>query len=258
MADVESQTGQRKGFLPRTTKIIEAAFSGISIDRPIVIISLLQVAVYVLSCAMSFGVEPAKPVLYQLGATHGPDLSRFQIWRLIMPVFLHSCMFHLLVNILLILHIGLDKEAKYGKAKFLLLYFSSAIMGNMLTILMSPCSLAVGASTAGFGLVGSIITEICLGWNELDEHARRMHALGLTVSGALMFLFSYGEGVDVWGHLGGFICGVSVTCELNKGNMNLSRWFLLAMFASRIVCVSIVILTILRVFFGLPVPMGCL
>lgn len=66
-----------------------------------------------------------------------------QAWRLLMPVFLHVGIVHLLFNVLFILvsdftkwyqrtphhifiqHMGLDKEIKYGKRNFLILYFTS-------------------------------------------------------------------------------------------------------------------------------------
>merc|ERR1719359_2438997 len=150
---------------------------------------------------------------------------------------------------------GLDKEIKYGRRNFLILYFASAVMGNMTTILMRPCALAVGSSTAGFGLVGSILAEILLVWPKLDERTRQMYTLDITVFGALMILLSYGQTVDIWGHLGGFVCGVAVTCEFNKGLRDLPAWFNLTLNGTRTVCTGIIILTVARVFLGLPLPM---
>ena len=256
MSDIESQRVLGAG-IPRTGRLIDVAFPNISLDKSIVLITLVQVGVYILSCAMSSAFEPTERVLYQLGATYGPAIRHFQAWRLIMPVFLHVGIVHLLFNILFILHMGLDKEIKYGRTNFLMLYFSSALIGNMFTILMRPCSLAVGASTAGFGLVGSILAEILMVWHKLDERTRNMYTLDITIFGALMILLSYGQTVDIWGHLGGFVCGVAVTCELNKNIRDLPQWFGLVKEGTRTMCIGIVALTLIRVFLGLPMPMGC-
>ncbi|XP_026189881.1 rhomboid-like protease 3 [Cyclospora cayetanensis] len=256
MSDIESQRDLGAG-LPRTNRIIDVAFPGLSMDKSIVLISLAQLGFYVLSCAMSSAFKPSGRVLYQLGATYGPAIRHFQAWRLLMPVFLHAGIVHFLFNTLFILHMGLDKEAKYGRRNLLILYFSSALIGNMFTVLMHPCSLAVGASTAGFGLVGSILAEILIVWHKLDDITRNSYMLDVTVFGALMILLSYGQSVDFWGHLGGFVCGIALTCEFNKHIRDLPSWFGLVLNGARTICLGIAILTVSRVFFGIPLPMGC-
>ncbi|CDJ42724.1 rhomboid-like protein [Eimeria tenella] len=197
MSDIESQRVLGAG-IPRTGRLIDVAFPNISLDKSIVVITLAQIAVYIMSCAMSSAFEPTERVLYQLGATYGPGIRHLQAWRLIMPVFLHVGIVHLLFNVLFILHMGLDKEIKYGRTNFLILYFSS-------------------------GLVGSILAEILIVWHKLDERTRNMYTLDMTVFGALMILLSYGQTVDIWGHLGGFVCGFAVTCEFNKNIRDLPQ-----------------------------------
>lgn len=257
MTDIETQTALEAGTERTGGKLIEVAFPNLSMNKSIVWITLAQIAFYILSCVMSLAFEPAERVLYQLGATHGPGVQHFQVWRLVMPVFLHVGIVHLLFNALFILRMGLDKETKYGRRNFLILYFFSTLIGNMFTILVHPCSLAVGASTAGFGLVGSTLTEMLIVWNSLDEKKRITYTLDMALFVALLILLSYGQTVDTCGHFGGFVCGIAVTCEFNKNIQDLSRGFNLIMNGSRIICVVIVILTVARVFFGLPLPMGC-
>ncbi|KAL8427812.1 hypothetical protein Efla_005420 [Eimeria flavescens] len=197
MSDIESQRVLGAG-IPRTGRLVDVVplyYYYHIISRSIVWISLIQVAVYAISCAMSSAFE--------LGCFDF-DKAAYS---------LHPQ------------HMGLDKEIKYGKRDFLILYFSSgesepllleflannrlaALIGNMLTVVMRPCSLV--------GLVGSILAEILMVWHKLDERTRNMYTLDITVFGALMILLSYGQTVDIYGHLGGFVCGVAVTCEFNK------------------------------------------
>ncbi|CDI76923.1 rhomboid family domain-containing protein, putative [Eimeria acervulina] len=196
MSDIESQRVLGAG-IPRTGRLIDVAFPNISLDKSIVLITLVQVGVYILSCAMSSAFEPTERVLYQLGATYGPAIRHFQAWRLIMPVFLHVGIVHLLFNILFILHMGLDKEIKYGRTNFLMLYFSSGCRCQYSGIwYANVASLLLINSLETkhlIGLVGSILAEILMVWHKLDERTRNMYTLDITIFGALMILLSYGQ-----------------------------------------------------------------
>ncbi|KAL8275680.1 hypothetical protein Esti_000243 [Eimeria stiedai] len=95
-------------------------------------------------------------------------------------------------------HMGLDKEIKYGKKNFLILYFASAGFGTS----SASCHHGnVGKDISLTGLVGSILAETLMVWHKLDERTRNMYTLDITVFGALMILLSYGQ---------------TVTCEFNK------------------------------------------
>lgn len=198
-------------------KYYNVLFPEISLNKIIVWISFAQMLVFVLSCLLSENlVAPNIQVLMFLGATYGPSIRYGEIWRLVLPIFLHASWWHLIINTLCILNLGLTIENKYKTKKFLLIYFCSGILGNILTTICNPCLLAVGASTSGFGLIGCSIIEIFLAWEHLNEKARTHYSFNIFLF-LLFFLFiSYSPTVDIFGHIGGFICGAFLSCHFNR------------------------------------------
>lgn len=45
-------------------------------------------------------------------------------------------------------------EQTYGNWKICVVYFATGIAGNLFSVAVAPCKYAIGASTAGFGLIG--------------------------------------------------------------------------------------------------------
>ena len=104
-----------------------------------------------------------------------PELIRhsFQIWRLVTPVFLHASLLHLLFNCLSTLVIGSQIEKLLGTVNMVIIYFATAIGGNLYGTWTST-SLAVGSSTAINGLLGCFIAYIIVNWNRIDPNLRCM------------------------------------------------------------------------------------
>lgn len=217
---------ESKGFLSENIELLgknikkkdfKVFFPEISLSKIIVWISFIQVLIYILCCLLSENlVAPSVQVLMFFGATYGPSIRHGELWRLVLPIFLHANWWHLIINTLCILNLGLTIENKYRKNRFMFIYFGSGIIGNMLTTICNPCLLAVGASTSGFGLIGCSIIEIFLAWEHLNEKAKRHYSLNISLF-LLFFLFvSFSPTVDMFGHLGGFICGAFLSCHFNK------------------------------------------
>ena len=82
-------------------------------------------------------------------------------YRLITAAFLHADVEHLLNNMLLLYCCGDVVERCLGKVRFLILYFGSAIFGNLLSAAyeLSTGSFyeSIGASGAVFGLTGALL-----------------------------------------------------------------------------------------------------
>ncbi|KAF8820749.1 rhomboid protease ROM2 [Cardiosporidium cionae] len=156
------------GWLSQLPKML---YPGFCFSKLIVWISLIQIVTYFAGCILSNSINPSVGVLYFLGAGYGPAVREGQIWRLITPIFLHSrsdfvhdcrslmqlknifftfSIFHLIINILLILHLGLSMES-------------------------------VGASTSGFGLIGTSLAEIFIAWPLLNPEAKRSSKISLLV-----------------------------------------------------------------------------
>jgi rhomboid protease GluP len=97
---------------------------------------------------------------------------------------------------------GLRAEGLFDTKEYLLIYFVSGLAGNLLTLLLGPDTLSVGASGAIFGVFGAVTIYV-----------RR--AIGQSIITALIFAFfllliNTGEGVNVLAHLGGLVAGLGI------------------------------------------------
>lgn len=160
--------------------------------------------------SMALGHVKANPtpcVLYRLGASWGPAVASGQIWRLVTPVFLHANLTHLLFNVFFQLRMGFGMEKQFGRNKMMLIYFVCGVVGNLMSITVDPFKLAVGASTAGFGLIGVWLAEILLSWEILGPARERTIIWIVFMLVSVTTMSTMTPNMDLWGHLGGALGG---------------------------------------------------
>ncbi len=140
-----------------------------------------------------------------------PILSIYQPWRFITSMFLHADFFHLFWNMFALFTFGSYLEAKIGKEKYLLVYFVSGLVGNLLYLLLnfnSPIP-AVGASGAIFGVVGclGILNPnliVYVGYVPMPMFV----AIIIWILVSIFGLFSYSS-IAHEAHLGGLLVGLA-------------------------------------------------
>ena len=102
------------------------------------------------------GSEDSKTVL-DFGGLYFPYVKAGEYYRLITASFIHIGIFHLLFNMYALYIVGSQIESFYGRAKYLIIYLFSAIMGTMFSCLFVKDAISAGASGAIFGLFGSLL-----------------------------------------------------------------------------------------------------
>lgn len=80
--------------------------------------------------------------------------SWIQIWRFVSSIFLHSSITHLLYNMFALALFGIILEGTIGSRKFLIVYFTSGIIANLIAVNFYSSSL--GASGAIYGILGCL------------------------------------------------------------------------------------------------------
>lgn len=143
-----------------------------------------------------------------LGANNRGLVLAGEIYRLVACAFIHGSLMHLLVNMYSLWIIGTQVETYLGKAKFLIIYLLSAIMGSLFSIVFLENSLSVGASGAIFGLMGSLLY--------FGFHYRLYLSNALTnqiipIIGINLLLGFTMTGIDNAAHIGGLIGGYLAT-----------------------------------------------
>lgn len=228
----------------------ELVFPGFDADSFIWKMSLFQIAEFCFSLALGqMNGMPSVCTLYDLGASWGPSIASGSIWRLVFPMTLHANMMHLFFNIFFQLRIGFGMEKQFGKKKFILLYFICGVIGNMISVAVDPFKLAVGASTAGFGLIGVWMAEILLSWNVMGPNRDRTLVWILFMLSSVVMMSSVAANIDIFGHLGGALAGfLGAVLISNMPERHKPEWYGKA----RALCATglgtVVVLSALKIF----------
>ena len=136
---------------------------------------VLNIAMFVFSLYWSgwqlvpFNVNPLlgpdPEVFVQLGALHTRKMIETgTYYRIFTAIFLHGGFFHLVINIgaLFLLSRIVERNHGYFQASFLFLI--PAIGGNVVSGVMQPNYILLGASGGLFGLIGVLVADIVLNW----------------------------------------------------------------------------------------------
>ena len=193
----------------RENKVYESIFKPKKIVVTNVLIAL-NVLVFFVVFALS-GANLNVLNLLRYGALNSILVQNGEFWRLITAGFLHGGIFHLLFNMYSLYIIGMQIENFVGKWKFLAIYFCSMITASLMSCVMSPNSVSVGASGAIFGLLGALVYfgyhyRLYLG------SVLRNQIIPLILFNLLLgFMVS---GIDNAAHIGGLIGGLLISMAL--------------------------------------------
>jgi rhomboid protease GluP len=147
-------------------------------------------------------------ILEYYGARINVFIRAGEVWRFFTPALLHGSITHILFNMYALYSIGGSVERFFGARRFVTLYILAAFSGNVLSFYFGDDnSIAVGASTAIFGLIGAEAVFFIQNRKLFGEYAR--NALGnIAFVIAINLFIGLAPMIDNWGHLGGFFGGV--------------------------------------------------
>ena len=182
-----------------TDKILEPKKPYITIG-----IMVLLVLIYLYSVATNENI-----LVYFWGVSKY-FIKQGEVYRLLTGTFIHIDLIHLLCNLYALFVVGSMTEGYYGKKKFPIIYFVSAITGSMLSICMSD-GFSIGASGAIFGLLGSLLYfgyhyRVYFG----SVILRRIIPI-IIINLGIGFMIS---GIDNFAHIGGLIGGFLISKAL--------------------------------------------
>jgi rhomboid protease GluP len=143
-------------------------------------------------------------VLTHFGMSYPMPADLIQPWRLVMAVFLHGSLMHIVFNMWVLMDIGPQLEELYGSARFIFIYVATGIAGYVLSSSLSGHP-SMGGSGALLGLIG-VLLAITTG-----RHSAGMQMLRSQVIRWLIYLAIWGflaRGmVDNYAHFGGLVAG---------------------------------------------------
>lgn len=141
---------------------------------------------------------------------YGPYIRDGEYYRLITSMFVHGDILHLGFNMYALYIIGKQVESYLGKYKFIIIYFFSGIMGNLVSMICNP-NASIGASGAIFGLMGTLLF--------FGYHYRVY--LGNVLLNQIVPIIIYNlllgfmiPGIDNFAHIGGLASGFLISSSL--------------------------------------------
>jgi len=127
---------------------------------------------------------------------------RGEYYRLISSMFVHASIAHLAGNMLFLLVFGLRAEEMFSLPEYLMVYFLGGLAGNLVSLWLLPSSFSVGASGAIFGMFGAV--------SVFARRSVNQSIVGALIYGFFLLFISSGQGVNVFAHLGGLVCGLII------------------------------------------------
>ena len=167
------------------------------------IIIAINVVLYIITAIMSKNILDINAyVLLYMGGNYGALVSHGQVWRLLTCAFLHGGLIHFLCNMYALYAIGPQVEILFGRVKYIIIYFFSAIGGSLLSFTCSPNNLSIGASGAIFGLFGAMVVFVLKYKDRIPKKVLN-NLFGVII---LNLLIGFNlQGIDNFGHIGGLL-----------------------------------------------------
>lgn len=134
---------------------------------PVFMISLSVIQIGLMYFLNTYGNSPMLYLGYD-------PYRRYQVWRYISMMLVHTRLCHLMTNISLQLMLGVLLEIVHNWLPIALIYFASVIGGSLFITLLNPNSYAVGASAGVYGLLSSHLSSIILDWNDWNNKWLRL------------------------------------------------------------------------------------
>lgn len=182
------------------------------VKRPFKELPFVNVTIIIINILLFILCAFTQDLLYNKGAFSILLINETkEYYRLISAVFLHVDIYHLLSNMVMLWFLGNVLERRIGHIKYVLLYFVSAIGGNLLSsvyeIYNGDMFLSYGANGAIFGIVGAILVQVLTEggkWENITLPRMLLMIIYLLYSGFTA------QNVNNAGHIGGFITGFIV------------------------------------------------
>lgn len=174
--------------------------------KPIITkILIIFISIYFL-IEILFNALYSEEAIILLGAKWNAGLANGEYWRFATSTFLHGSLLHLFLNLIALHIFGTEVESIYGSFRYVLIYVLTAWGAGLASYAFSP-GLAIGASGAIFGIIGSLVVFFYRQREKIPGANLKFRAMYTLILINLVFGFMIPR-IDNAGHLGGLITGL--------------------------------------------------
>ena len=175
----------------------------------------INIFVFVAMTVSGLGFMTFRPQdLLAWGACYGPSVHGTGLIRLLTSMFLHAGLWHLAVNMLGLLFVGIILEPILSPKKYLVLYLAAGIAGSLASIQFHEAAVSVGASGAIFGLYGALLVVMLRNNLSFKIFKHPLVRIPLFFVALNLFLGVATPGIDNAAHIGGLVGGIAVALLL--------------------------------------------
>ena len=198
----------RKKYVGKSKENIREMLSWLKVTYPLVILGVSWIVIYIIE--LLYGLDsdqPDRELLYRLGAL---DTVHFyydpQWWRVLTFGFLHGSIFHLIGNLFTFYIVSIFMLGQIGAWRTVAVFLITSVLSGISVLIFSYGS-TVGASGGIFGMIGTCLTIEAIRF--LEDKPVGMTTVYI-VGGlcAINFFLSFGHGISMAAHVGGFIAGI--------------------------------------------------
>lgn len=196
----------RQAVAARNAEVL-AFNEAMSAHRPWATWSIATVLLGLFGVATWLGGSEEAPVLVRMGALLPDRVFAGEWWRLVSCTFLHAGVWHVALNVYVLVLLGSFLEKIIGAVRFLVLYGLSAVGGSVASCFLLQAEMSVGASGAVWGLLGAHGALAFRPQGLLPQaflpQLRKAAGFNLVIN----LLNSFRPRIDLWAHLGGGLVG---------------------------------------------------
>jgi rhomboid protease GluP len=180
----------------------EQAVPGSQKFKPTFILIALNIAFYIYtSVAGGDFLNTNFSMIVQYGQVNSLVINGYY-YQLITSMFVHADIAHIAGNMLFLLIFGLRSEELFSLPEYLSIYFLGGLTGNLLSLLLLPNSISVGASGAIFAMFGAAVIYA--------RRSFRQSIIGALIYAFFLLFISSGPGVNNFAHIGGLVTGLLI------------------------------------------------
>jgi len=157
-----------------------------------------------------------------------PD-HKWEVWRFVTYMFVHSGYFHLAFNLLVQLILGVPLEMVHRWWRICLIYVSGVAAGSLATAITDPDVYLAGASGGVYALIAAHLANVIFNWGEMEFPVLRLLAFLLLagVDTGVAIYYRYVAFVDTKvsyvAHLAGAVVGLLLGIVVLR-NLREHKW----------------------------------
>lgn len=205
----------------------------------LLLITLAQIGVFVwhvilLSNKKDVVVGPNGPPYIEGKLIFDPN-RKWEVWRFLTYMFVHSGYFHIVFNILIQLALGLPLEMVHRWWRIMLIYLVGVIAGSLATSISDPDVYLAGASGGVYAIIAAHLANVIFNWGEMEFPALRLTAFlllaGIDTGIAVYYRYvevdtQVGYVAHAAGALVGLLLGIVVLRNLRVKTWERVLWWL--------------------------------